>query len=128
MTNSNITKEKWRSTTRELLTWSISTLLNLTETTGISLEILKERPEEDTRVFTFKTLTYKKEQQYEFFYLGVTGDISRFGVYQKRMSLTKHDKSVCLKDDQTIARLSHEEAGCYNNVITSFVMANIVWE
>lgn len=128
MTNNNITKEKWRERTRESLSSSISTLLNQTETTGIRLVILKERPEGDIVVARFATLTYKKEQLYEFFYFGPTEDVSEFGVYQKRMSLTKHGKSICLMEDQTIEQLSYEETRCYNDAITNFVMANIVWE
>lgn len=128
MVNNNITREKWRNMTRESVRWSVSTLLSLTETTGIRLEILKERPEGDIKVSNFMTLTYKKEQLYEFFYFGPTGDVSEFGVYQKRMSLRNHGKSICLNENQAIEQLSHEEAGCYADVITSFVMANIVWE
>ena len=79
-------------------------------------------------VARFATLTYKKEQLYEFFYFGPTEDVSEFGVYQKRMSLTKHGKSICLMEDQTIEQLSYEETRCYNDAITNFVMANIVWE
>ena len=112
MTNNNITKETWRDMTRESVRWSVSTLLSLTETTGIRLEILKERPEGDIKVSNFMTLTYKKEQQYEFFYFGPKEDVSEFGVYQKRMSLRNCGKSICLKDNQAIERLSHEEAGC----------------
>lgn len=128
MVNNNITREKWRNMTRESLRWSVSTLLNLTETTGIRLEILKERPEGDIKVSNFMTLTYKKEQQYEFFNFGPTGDISEFGIYQKRMSSRNQGKSICLEDNQPIERLSHEESGCYNEVIVNFIMANIVWE
>lgn len=128
MVNNNITREKWRDMTRESLRWSVSTLLNLTETTGIRLEILKERPEGDIKVSGCGAKTYKKEQQYEFFYFGPAGDVSEFGVYQKRMSLRNHGKSICLNENQAIEQLSHEEAGCYADVITSFVMANIVWE
>lgn len=128
MERNDITREEWRNRTRDSLKWSVSTLLDLTETTGIRLEILKERPEGDIVVSTFKTLTYKKEQQYEFFNFGTKGDVSEFGVYQKRMSLTNYGKSICLEDNQPIERLPHEESGCYNEVIVNFIMANIVWE
>lgn len=128
MANSNITREKWRDMTREFLKWSISALLDRTETAGIRLVILKERPEGDIKVSNFITRTYKKEQQYEFFYFGPTEDVSEFGVYQKRMSLRNCGKSICLKDKQAIERLSHEEAGAYNKSIVNFIMANIVWE
>lgn len=128
MAKNDITREEWRNRTRDSLNWSVSTLLELTETTGIRLEILKERPEGDIKVSNFMTLTYKKEQQYEFFYLGPTGDVSEFGVYQKRMSLRNYGKSICLNCNQPITSLSYEEAGCYNDAIVNFVMANIEWE
>lgn len=128
MAKNDITREEWRNRTRDSLKWTVSILLGKTETTGIHIEILKDIPEGDIKVSEFNSWTYKREQQYQFFYFGSTGAVAEFGVYQKRMSLRSHGKSICLNGNQPMETLCHEEAGCYNEAIVNFVMANIVWE
>lgn len=128
MIKNNITKGEWTDRTRSALEWAVSILLEETQTPSLRLVILESIPEVYTQISTCQSTTYKRDQKYEFLYLGKNGDVSKFGVYQKRMSLRNSGKAICLNENQPIKDLSHEEARCYNDAIVNFVMANIVWE
>lgn len=89
--------------------------------------LILENPLEEKRVGACVTSTYKENQIYEFWVREDSGVIE-ICVYQEHMSSKNSGKSCVIIEKQPISTLSVEQCYYYRYVMTSFLMANIVWK
>ncbi len=122
----NTTKQEWRESAKRMLTILSYDIVRRVSTREVRIIIADFPPNDKKGIGSCTVPAYKKEQEYQFYMEEIKGRTKIF-VCQKEMSKNA-DKYIILSENIPLNQLDDDTQCLYKDMITNFLMANIVWK